>query len=76
MVNWRCLLKRLDISVGGASELVAVYCTLHICEVHDDTFDDDWLNGVDSQEIESSSSCSSSLKIKTCTADVCVHVFS
>ena len=35
-------------------------CTLHnICEVHGDIFDDDWLNGVNNQEFESSSSCNS-----------------
>ena len=57
--RWRCLLKRLDVDVRDASELVAACCVLHnICEVHGDTFDDDWLNGVDNQEFESSSSCS------------------
>ena len=48
--RWRCLLKRLDVDVRDASELVATCCVLHnICEVHGDTFNDDWLNGVDTQ---------------------------
>ena len=59
--RWRCLLKRLDIDVRDASELVAACCIFdNICEVHGDTFIDDWLNGVDSQEFESNSSCNSS----------------
>ena len=54
------MLKRLDIDVRDVSELVAACCVLHnICEVHGDAFDDDWLNGVDSQEFESTSSCNS-----------------
>ena len=58
--RWRCLLKRLDIDVRDVSELVAACCVVHnICEVHGDAFDDDWLNGVDSQEFESTSSCNS-----------------
>ena len=58
--RWRCLLKRLDIDVRDVSELVAACCVLHnIREVHGDAFDDDWLNGVDSQEFESTSSCNS-----------------
>ena len=46
--RWRCLLKRLDINVGDVPELVAACSTLHnMCEVHGDTFDEDWLEGVE-----------------------------
>ena len=39
--RWRCLLKRLDIDVADC-------CTFHnICEVHGDSFDDSWLEGVE-----------------------------
>ena len=46
--TWWCLLKRLDINVRDVPELVAACCTLHnICEVHADTFDEEWLEGVE-----------------------------
>ena len=35
------------------------YVKYMVCEVHGDAVDDDWLNGVDSQEFESTSSCNS-----------------
>ena len=46
--RWRCLLKRLDINVSDVPKLVAACCTLHnICEIHGDTFDEEWLEGVE-----------------------------
>ena len=46
--RWQCLLKRLDINIRDVPELVAACCTLHnICEVHADTFDEEWLEGVE-----------------------------
>ena len=48
--RWRCLLKRLDVDVGDVPELVTACCVLHnICEVHGEDFNDDWLEGVESQ---------------------------
>ena len=47
--RWQCLLKRLDISVWDVPELVAACCVLHnVCEVHGDTFNEDWLEGIES----------------------------
>ena len=46
--RWRCLLKRLDVNVHDVSELVSACCVLHnICEVHGDTFDQEWIEGVE-----------------------------
>lgn len=46
--RWQCLLKRLDVSVRDVPELVAACCVLHnMCEVHGDTFNEEWL-GVES----------------------------
>ena len=46
--RWRCLLKRIDIDVRNVPELIAACCTLHnICEIHGDSFDEHWLEGVE-----------------------------
>ena len=46
--RWRWLLKRLDINVSDVPKLVAACFTLHnICEIHGDTFDEEWLEGVE-----------------------------
>ena len=48
--RWRCLLKRLDVAVCDAPELVAACCVLHnICELHGETFDEQWMEGVEDQ---------------------------
>ena len=42
--RWRCLLKRLDISVEDVPIVVAACCVLHnICEKNGDRFDEEWL---------------------------------
>ena len=59
--RWRCLLKRLDVDVGDAPELVAACCVLHnICEIHGEAFDDEWMDGVERQDVEWSSAGTSS----------------
>lgn len=54
--RWRCLLKRIDIDVRNVPELIAACCTLHnICEIHGDSFDEHWLEGVEvTREAEAS----------------------
>lgn len=45
--RWRCLLKRLDVSVSDVSELILACCVLHnICESHGERFNEEWLEGV------------------------------
>ena len=39
--------------------MYCITCEVHGMAWHGDAFDDDWLNGVDSQEFESTSSCNS-----------------
>ena len=47
--RWRCLLKRLDVCVRDVPKLVATCCVLHnVCEVRGDTFNEEWLEGVES----------------------------
>ena len=46
--RWRCLLKRLDVSVCDVPKLVAACCVLHnICEIHGESFDEEWMQGVE-----------------------------
>ena len=45
--RWRCLLKRIDINVRDVPELVTACTVLH--EVRSESFDDEWLNGVDNR---------------------------
>ena len=54
--RWRCLLKRLDVDVCDAPEIVAACCVLHnVCEIHGDAFDEQWMEGVERDFEESSS---------------------
>ena len=54
--RWRCLLKRLDVDICDAPELVAACCVLHnICETQGDAFDEEWLDGVERRNLESTS---------------------
>ena len=42
--RWRRLLKQNDMHVKNVPHVVAACCTLHnICEIHGDTFNDEWL---------------------------------
>lgn len=45
--RWRCLLKRLDVDVCDVPELVSACCVLHnVCEIHGDQFNEEWMDGV------------------------------
>ena len=47
--RWRCLQKRLDISVHDVPKFVAACVVLHnVCEVHGEAFDDEWMEGIES----------------------------
>ena len=53
--RWRCLLKRLDISVEFVPDLVATCCILHnICEIHGETFNNELLDGIDDTLVQRS----------------------
>ena len=46
--RWRCLQKRLDISVYDVPKCVAACVVLHnVCEVHGEAFDEDWMEGIE-----------------------------
>ena len=46
--RWRCLLKRLDVDIHDVPEVVAACCVLHnVCEIHKDTFNEEWMEEVE-----------------------------
>ena len=47
--RWRCLQKRLDISVCDVPKFVVACVVLHnVCEVHGEAFDEDWMESIES----------------------------
>lgn len=49
--RWRRLMKKNDMYIGNVQHVIAACCILHnICEVHGDSFNDDWMQGCDSTE--------------------------
>ena len=62
--RWRCLLERNDILVSDLPEVVAACCVLHnICEIHGESFDEDWMQDVTSQDSVNSPSTSSASSV-------------
>ena len=60
--RWRCLLKRNDVLVCDLPKLVAACCVLHnMCEIHGETFDEDWMNVTDHTSVNTASTASASL---------------
>ena len=59
--RWPCLLKRLDVSTDFVPGLVAACCVLHnMCEMHGDDFNQEWMDGVSTQESTCASTTSNS----------------
>lgn len=53
--RWRCLLKKLDISIDFVPDLVAVCCVSHnICEVNGEAFNMELLQRVERDEVHCS----------------------
>ncbi len=51
--RWQCLLKRLDVNVSVMQNVVAACCVLHnVCEVHGDSFSEEWLEGIDNSQTD------------------------
>ena len=62
--RWRCLLKRNDTSVHDLPKLVAACCVLHnICEVHGESFCEEWLDDVANDTSASSSTTLTSASV-------------
>ena len=59
--RWRRLIKQNDMQVDNVPYVVAACCVLHnICEVHGDTFNDEWLQDVNEDTSPDSSSTANS----------------
>ena len=58
--RWRCLLKRNDVLISDLPKLVAACCVLHnVCEIHGESFDEDWMQDVTNHDSANSrSTCS------------------
>jgi len=41
--RWRCLLKWLDVDICDVPTVVSTCCVLHICEIHREAFNQEWL---------------------------------
>jgi len=51
--RWRRLSKRMDIHIDNVPHIVTACCVLHnCCEVHGDSFNEDWLQQDDDDSIE------------------------
>ncbi|XP_003389956.1 PREDICTED: protein ANTAGONIST OF LIKE HETEROCHROMATIN PROTEIN 1-like [Amphimedon queenslandica] len=66
--RWRCLLKRLDVSVEFVPDVVAACCVLHnICEIHGETFNNELLDGIDDTLVQRSDYSSDNSQSAECT---------
>lgn len=46
--RWRCLLKKMDVSISRVPVIVSSCCVLHnLCETQGDEFLEDWMEGVE-----------------------------
>ena len=52
--QWRRLIKQNDMLVENVLNIVAACCVLHyICEIHGDTFNDEWMQALDGDSVPS-----------------------
>ena len=50
---WRRLSKQIDIHIDNVPNIIIACCILHnMCEVHDDTFNKEWLQDFNNPESE------------------------
>ena len=57
--RWRRLLKQNDMSIANIPNIIIACCILHnVCEVHGETFNEIWLEGIDSDQPSASASTS------------------
>ncbi|XP_062516381.1 uncharacterized protein LOC134191776 [Corticium candelabrum] len=48
--RWRRLMKKNDMQIRHVQHVIAACCVLHnVCEIHGDSFDDDWMEETDLQ---------------------------
>ena len=48
--RWRRLSKQIDMDIDNIPHIITACCVLHnVCEVHGDSFNDEWLLEVDTQ---------------------------
>ena len=46
--RWRKLAKQIDMHIDNVPHILAACCVLHnVCEIHPDSFNEDWLEEVD-----------------------------
>ena len=71
--RWRSLLKRNDMNIHFLPTYVAACCILHnICEIHNDSFNDEWM--VHQQEINmSNSSATTASSNSATTSAACIR---
>ena len=58
------MLKRNDVLIHDVPKLVAACCVLHnVCEIHGETFDEDWMSDItDNNSVNTASTASTLLK--------------
>ncbi len=68
--HWRCLLKRVDVSVIDVPELITARCVLHnVCEAKGDLLNDYWEEDIErvlsaQLSISNSQPCNNSIVIR------------
>lgn len=55
--RWRWLSKKIDMHTKHIPNVILSCCVLHnICEIHNDTFDEEWLHDIDLSQPDDTSS--------------------